>query len=213
MLSLKLNLPVDARFTLRDSLETPDPKIMAVAKQVHGKKVTWVSRNGLYTDTDGLITRTPGLTIGIKVADCAAILFSDPVNGIVAAVHAGWRGAVGGIHHNAIERMIEAGSNPQDIVAWISPCIGIQSFEVGEEVAVQFPDQFVHREGFKKPHVDLGGFLEADLISAGLNPTNLTRDGRCTVEHPDLFWSFRREKESAGRMLAMITNQTPILRP
>lgn len=210
---LKLNIPVDARFTLRDSLETPDPEIMAVAKQVHGNKVIWVDRNGLYPDVDGLITRSHGLTLGIKVADCAAILFSDPVNGMIAAVHAGWRGAVNGIHHNAIGMMVEAGSTPQDIVAWISPCIGIAAFEVGEEVAVQFPKQFVHRQGFKKPHVDLGGFLEADLISAGLNPDNLTKDGRCTVDHPDVFWSFRREKESAGRMLAMITNQTPILRP
>ncbi len=210
---LKLKLPVKARFTLRDSDETPDPDIMAVAVQVHGTKVTWVETNGLYPATDGLITRTAGLTIGIKVADCAAILFSDPINGIVAAVHAGWRGAVGGIHHNAIKMMVEAGANPQDIEAWISPCIGIQAFEVGEEVAVRFPERFVHRDGFEKPHVDLSGFLESDLISAGLNEPNISMDGRCTVEHADLFWSFRREKESAGRMLAMITNQTPILRP
>jgi len=210
---LKLNMPVPAQFTLRDSLETPDPDIMAVAEQVHGNKVRWVDSNGLYTATDGLITQTSGLTIGIKVADCAAILFSDPVNGIVAAVHAGWRGAADGIHHNAIAMMVEAGSNPADIVAWISPCIGIEAFEVGEEVAVRFPERFVHRDGYEKPHVDLSGFLESDLITAGLNPAHLTRDGRCTVEHPDVFWSFRREKESAGRMLAMITNQTPILRP
>jgi YfiH family protein len=210
---LKLPFPVEARFTLRDSLETPDPETMAVAVQVHGTNVRWVETTGLYPDTDGLITRTPGLTLGIKVADCAAILFSDPANGIVAAIHAGWRGAVGGIHHNAIEKMVEAGTNPQDIVAWISPCIGIRAFEVGEEVAVRFSERFVHRDGFEKPHVDLGGFLESDLISAGLNPANLTRDGRCTVEHPDVFWSYRRENESAGRMMAMITNQTPILRP
>lgn len=209
---LEPKLPVDARFSLRDSLVTPDPETMAIGVQVHGIHVRWVERNGLYPDTDGLITRTAGLTLGIKVADCAAILFSDPINGIAAAVHAGWRGAVDGIHHNAIGMMVEAGTNPQDIVAWISPCIGIAAFEVGEEVAVQFPERFVRREGFDKPHVDLGGFLESDLISAGLNPTNLSRDGRCTVEHPDLFWSFRREKESAGRMLAMITIQTPILR-
>jgi YfiH family protein len=168
-----------------------------------------VDAPGLVPETDGLITATDGLTLGIKVADCAAILFCDPVAGISAAVHAGWRGAVGGIHRNALRMMTEAGCEPGRIQAWISPCIGIAAFEVGEEVADRFPDRFVHREGVAKPHVDLGGFLRAELESIGLSPSHILQDGRCTVEHPELFWSYRREAQDAGRMMALITNRHP----
>lgn len=204
---IELPFPVPAQFTLRGSDVVPDPLTMAVAHQVHGTRVAWVDATGLVPETDGLITRTDGLTLGIKVADCAAILFCDPVAGISAAVHAGWRGAVGGIHRNALQMMSEAGCEPSRIHAWISPCIGTASFEVGEEVAERFPTRFVHRVGFAKPHVDLGGYLIHELEEAGLSASQIHFDGRCTVEHPDIFWSYRREAQDAGRMMALITNR------
>lgn len=209
MSSFDVKLPVEARFTLRGSDVVPDPLTMAVAQQVHGERVAWVEAPGLVPETDGLVTATDGLTLGIKVADCAAILFCDPVAGLSAAVHAGWRGAVGGIHRNALRMMTEAGGEPVRTHAWISPCIGLAAFEVGEEVADRFPSRFVFREGFAKPHVDLGGFLHNELINAGLSASRIQMDGRCTVDHPDLFWSYRREAKDAGRMMALITNLHP----
>jgi YfiH family protein len=209
MSSFDVILPFAARFTLRGSDVVPDPATMAVAQQVHGTHVAWVDAPGLVSETDGLVTSTDGLTLGIKVADCAAILFCDPIAGISGAVHAGWRGAVGGIHHHALRMMTEAGSEPDRIHAWISPCIGLAAFEVGEEVADRFPGRFVHREGFAKPHVDLGGFLRYELETAGLPVPLIHMDGRCTVEHPDIFWSYRREALDAGRMMALITNRHP----
>jgi polyphenol oxidase len=209
MSSVDVSLPFEARFTLRGSDVVPDPLTMAVAHQVHGDRVAWVEAPGLVPETDGLITAKDGLTLGIKVADCAAILFCDPIAGVSAAVHAGWRGAVGGIHRNAIRMMTEAGCEPARIHAWISPCIGIASFEVGEEVAERFPERFVHRAGFAKPHVDLGGYLLQELENAGLSAPKIHFDGRCTVEHSELFWSYRREAQEAGRMMALITNRHP----
>lgn len=209
MSSFDVTLPVAARFTLRGSDVVPDPLTMAVAQQVHGERVAWVDAPGLVPETDGLVTATDGLTLGIKVADCAAILFCDPEAGLSAAVHAGWRGAVGGIHRNALRMMMEAGGEPERIHTWISPCIGLAAFEVGEEVADRFPSRFVIREGFSKPHVDLGGFLHNELINAGLSASRIQKDGRCTVDHPDLFWSYRREAKDAGRMMALITNRHP----
>lgn len=209
MSSFDVLLPFQARFTTRGSDVVPDPLTMAVAQQVHGERVAWVDAPGLVPETDGLVTATDGLTLGIKVADCAAILFCDPVAGVSAAVHAGWRGAVGGIHRNALKMMADAGCDPIRTHAWISPCIGIASFEVGEEVAERFPSRFVHREGYAKPHVDLGGYLVSELLDAGLSPSRITLDGRCTVEHPDTFWSYRRESTEAGRMMALITNRHP----
>jgi YfiH family protein len=209
MSSFDVSLPFEARFTLRGSDVVPDPLTMAVAHQVHGDRVAWVAAPGLVPATDGLITATDGLTLGIKVADCAAILFCDPIAGVSAAVHAGWRGAVGGIHRNALRMMTDAGCDLNRIHAWISPCIGIASFEVGEEVAERFPARFVHRAGFAKPHVDLGGYLVHELDMAGLSASQIHFDGRCTVEHSDIFWSYRREAQDAGRMMALITNRHP----
>lgn len=204
-----VNLPFEARFTLRGSDVVPNPHTMAVAQQVHGTNVAWVDRPGLISETDGLITATDGLTLGIKVADCAAVLFCDPIAGVSSAVHAGWRGAVGGIHRTALQMMIEAGCEPNRIQAWISPCIGTASFEVGEDVAERFPERFVHRDGFVKPHVDLAGYLVHELETAGVSASRILHDGRCTVERSDLFWSYRREAHDAGRMMALITNRHP----
>ncbi len=209
MSSNEILFPVPVVFTLKNSGVVPDPETMAIVQQVHGDRVVWVDRVGLTPDADGLVTSTDSLTLGIKVADCAALLFTDPVAGISAAVHAGWRGAVAGIHRKAIAMMTDAGADVHRIHAWLSPCIGVAAFEVGEEVAVRFPERFVVRTGFKKPHVDLAGFLKSELSDAGLLPMNFTSDGRCTVEHPELFWSYRREAQDAGRMMALITNRHP----
>lgn len=209
MSSFDVTLPFDARFTTRGSDVVPDPVRMAVAQQVHGTQVAWVDVPGLIPECDGLVTATDGLTLGIKVADCAAILFCDPQAGVSGAVHAGWRGAVGGIHRTALSMMMDAGCDARHIHAWISPCIGIAAFEVGEEVAERFPERFVHRSGFLKPHVDLGGYLLGELEEAGLSASRIQLDGRCTVEHSELFWSYRREAQDAGRMMALITNRHP----
>ncbi len=209
MSSFDVTLPFAASFTTKGSDVVPDPARMAVAQQVHGTHVAWVVTTGQVPECDGLVTAADGLTLGIKVADCAAILFCDPQSGVSGAVHAGWRGAVGGIHRKALSMMMAAGCEPDRIHAWISPCIGIASFEVGEEVAEQFPARFVHREGFSKPHIDLAGYLLSELEQSGLSTSRIDLDGRCTVEHTELFWSYRREAQEAGRMMALITNRHP----
>lgn len=202
---LEIPFPVPARFSYRDELP-PDEAAIAAGHQVHGVAIARVSAAGRVSDTDGLLTTEPGLTIGIRVADCAAVLFAAPAAGMVAAVHAGWRGAVGGIHLEAVRRMAALGAEPGGIHAWISPCIGTGAFEVGEEVAERFPDRFVHRTGFVKPHVDLAGYLAEGLLQAGIRPDDLVVDGRCTVSDPDRFHSYRRDGQQAGRMWALITN-------
>jgi len=202
---LEIPFPVPARFGYRDE-PAPDEAAIASGNQVHGIRIEQVAESGRMPDTDGLITTEAGLTIGIRVADCAAVLFAAPRQGMVAAVHAGWRGAVGGIHLEAVRRMLDLNAAIDDIHAWISPCIGLQSFEVGDEVAGQFPERFVHRVGFKKPHVDLAGYLSYGLLQTGIPHPQLLVDGRCTVSDPHRFHSFRREGKEAGRMWALITN-------
>lgn len=176
---------------------------LATARQVHGTRVRLVNRPGIFAGTDGLITNTPGLLLGIQVADCAAVLLADSKNQVIGAVHAGWKGAAGGILPSAISEMNKLGTRTETLSVYISPCISMKNFEVGEEVARRFPDSFVNRVNFRKPHVDLKSFLENQLLKAGVRRKQIEISQECTVEN-SRFYSYRREKEKAGRMLALI---------
>ena len=180
-------------------------KKLALAHQVHGTNVKLVEDGGVFEGTDGFVTSTPGVSLGIQVADCGAVLFGDFKNKVIGACHAGWRGAVGGIVPNTIDKMVDAGAEASQIKVYISPCISEHNFEVGEEVAVQFPNHLVHRNGYPKPHVNLTGLIQDQLKEKGIANSNIETDGRCTIDHADLFYSYRREKDKSGRMLAIIT--------
>jgi YfiH family protein len=176
---------------------------IALAEQVHGSEVKTVTKAGYYKGADGLITNRSDLLLGIKVADCAAILMSDSDAGVLAAVHAGWRGASSHILPNALNKMIGLGASPEQIRCYLSPCLSLKNFEIGEEVAEQFPSGFIDRAIGHKPHLDLKGYLKQQLIEAGINDTNIECDARCTIDDTS-FYSHRRERDHAGRMLAFI---------
>ncbi len=176
---------------------------LATGVQVHSSNIAIVEQPGEYADTDGLITKEKNLCLGILVADCAAILISDEKNGVIAALHAGWRGAVSNIVPDAIEVMISLGANPQSMKAYVSPCLSLKNFEVGEEVAEQFPEDCVDRESFSKPHVDLKKFIRSQMENDGILPESITIDDRCTISDTSLY-SYRRQKQNSGRMMALI---------
>ncbi len=176
---------------------------LCMGKQIHGKRVAYVRKAGLSEATDGLVTDQPGLAVGVLVADCAAVLFADPVNKIVGAVHSGWRGAVSGILQEAVRQMEKIGAEPDLMQVYISPCISQSSFEVGEEVASQFSERHVDRSR-KKPHVDLRGFILQELIKAGISNEVIIRDEKCTMTHPETLHSHRRDGAKSGRMMGII---------
>lgn len=187
--------------TLNDEIEHNGN--IALAEQVHGTTVEIVSGAGYITGVDGLITREYDLLLGIKAADCAAILICDPVSGVIAALHAGWRGAASGVLPNAIKLMKKEGAEPKNMRCYISPCLSLENFEIGEEVAEQFTLPFIDRTIGKKPHLNLKAFLRQQLADAGIAPDHIEADVRCTI-NDTRFYSFRRERENAGRMLAFI---------
>lgn len=181
-----------------------EPASVALANQVHGTRVQTVGEGGTYPETDGFVTRVPALCLCIRVADCAALLLWDPEAGVAAAAHAGWRGAAGGIVDETLKAMEREGAVSSRIRAFVSPCISAGRYEVGEEVAGQFPDEFVHREGFKKPHVDLREFLRWQLAEGGVQTGRIEVHPGCTWDDPE-YHSYRRDGESAGRMAALIS--------
>ena len=177
---------------------------LAYAKQVHGHKVVTVEEPGFVGEADGLITKKMDITLAIQVADCGVILLADRENGVIGALHSGWRGAAAGIVGNAVQQMQKLGANSENMEVFIGPCISGKVYEIGEEVASQFDERFVLREGFEKPHLVIRDSLKQQLIDAGVPGQNLEIDQRCTYLNPDLFHSYRRDGKKSGRMIGFI---------
>ncbi len=172
--------------------------------QIHKNHVQVVEKAGVFPNTDALVTNVPGFSLGVFVADCAAILLADKQAGVIGAVHAGWKGAVAGVLPNAVEEMRKLGAKTSKMEAFVSPCISKEKFEVGEEVAVQFPESVTDRS-YQKPHIDLKKFVVDQLLDEGVPETAIKSDPGCTFSEADRFYSFRREKKKSGRMMALIT--------
>src|SRR5699024_4125036 len=181
---------------------------VAYAKQVHSNRVKVVKNGGTFSNTDALITQVPGLAMAIQVADCAAILLADTQSSTIAAVHAGWRGAVGDILPITLSKMNELGVRNRNIKAFISPCISVKNFEVGTEVSSQFPPKFVDNQSYKKPHIDLKAFLNFQLMKNGILQKAIETAHACTM-HSGNYYSYRREGKQSGRMMAVIQYQMP----
>ena len=182
---------------------------MAFAGQVHGNRVQCVSKGRLFAGSDGLATDQENILLCITAADCAAVLLVDEQHGIIGACHVGWRGCVGGVLEKTVDQMCSLGAEPSQVQSSIGPCISVESFEVGEEVAAQFSDQHVvRRDSWPRPHVDLCGAIEDRLIVSGLTPTQIERSDRCTFLENEVFFSHRAEHGVTGRMLGMIGMRT-----
>lgn len=176
---------------------------VARGRQVHGNTVHVVGHGGIHPDGDGFVTSTPGVAVSVLVADCAAIFVSDAEAGVVGALHAGWRGTVAGIVGKGVEAMRSLGAEPARIKAFVGPCITFGAFEIGEEVADQFPARFVDRTSFDKPRADIKGWLAEQLGDAGVLSENIEVHPGCTLTETG-YHSFRRDKERSGRMMALI---------
>lgn len=190
------------RHTLAQSFDI-DPESFAIAEQIHGDHIQVVDQPGLYKKTDGLITSRSRLTLAIQAADCAAVMIADVANNTIGVFHAGWRGAVHHIITKGLNMIKVLGNYPPQFIAYISPCISQKSFEVGTEVSDQFPAAFVDKETYEKPHINLKEYLKNELMNGGVKEENIEVSNLCTVENPE-FYSYRRERGEAGRMLACL---------
>ncbi len=142
--------------------------------------------------TDGVVAAGPGLLIGVHTADCLPLLLADTAAGIIAAVHCGWRGTVAGIAVNALALMTRLGADPARIAAAMGPCICADCFEVGEEVARQFPEAAIVRHpGAAKPRVDLARAVGLQLRAAGVSRIQLPP--ACSKCSPLGLYSVRRQ--------------------
>ncbi len=152
---------------------------------------------------DGLVTSAPGVGLLVWTADCVPILLA--AEGVVAAVHSGWRGCAADIVGAAIDRLTgNHRANVEDIRVALGPSVCGSCYEVGSEVpgALRSFDLDESR-WLNGRHVDLRGFLTARLKALGVPTENIEIVGGCTVESSDLA-SFRRDGEAAGRQWSMV---------
>lgn len=158
---------------------------------------------------DGLMTTEEKLLLSVRTADCVPILLCDKEKRACAAVHAGWRGTVGGIIENAISKMVDAGVSRSDIIAAIGPCVGKCCYEVGEDVRSEFLAVFPESDGFFAPlgdkyMLDLVGVNELVLAGSGILPENISSASLCTKCREEEFFSHRRSGSVRGTMSAFI---------
>lgn len=162
---------------------------------------------------DAVVTVEPGLLCSVLTADCAPILMADPETRIVAAVHAGWKGALGGVVHSAVAAMQALGADPRHVRAVVGPCIAPASYEVG----LDFQDRFTHHdpgserffhpgETDDKRRFDLPGFVLWRLQQAGVGQAVWT--GHDTCADAARFYSNRRAFQQGepdfGRLISVI---------
>ena len=173
------------------------------------------SINSTFENVDGLITNLKGVALAISLADCQGILLYDPIKKVIGNIHSGWKGTFNKIIVKAINIMIYIyGSNPKDIIVYITPSIGKCCFEVDEELKNKFMinyhdiDNLISlgeiKDGKQKYYIDLLEINIKNLIDLGISRENIDVADICTKCNSNKFHSYRAEKEKSGRNISII---------
>lgn len=162
---------------------------------------------------DALVTREPGLAIGVSTADCVPVLFADAKASVVGAAHAGWRGALSGVLEATIDAMEKLGAKREAITAAVGPAISQTAYEVGEEFRATFLEADAANARFfavpaagAKPHFDLPGYAAMRLRDAGISLVDEL--DVCTYPQENRLFSYRRSchrsEDDYGRQISAI---------
>lgn len=190
---------LENRVRMAAALRVP-PTNLITAYQVHSPNVV-VAEHPWNHDArpraDAIVTRTPGLAIGVSTADCGPVLMADAQARVIGVAHAGWRGALGGVLDATITAMEQLGAERRRMIAALGPTISQANYEVGPELVAQFIAEDAENARFFAPadrpgHAwfDLPGYIVARLRLASIGTAEAL--GRCTYAEADLFYSYRR---------------------
>jgi len=191
------------------------PDHLLTLYQIHSATAVVVDKawDGEAAGADALVTRTPGLAIGALTADCAPVLFCDPEARVIAAAHAGWRGALSGIAEATVAAMEELGASRERMLAVIGPSISQRAYEVGAEYVDRFLAEeptssvfFMTDDSSGEPHFDLSGYVAERLSRAGVG--TISDLGLCTYCDETRLFSYRRSQhhgeDDYGRQISAI---------
>lgn len=151
---------------------------------------------------DGIVVKAlKNILIVISTADCLPVLLYDKKLQTFGGVHAGWKGTKGRILEYAISTMKNGGSNPNDILVWVGPAIGLCCYEVSNELIDEFKSEFKEWSGFTNGRkLDLKKLNYLQAIKCGVNPQNIEISEYCTLCSNNLFHSYRNNGEKSGRI-------------
>ncbi|KIL97281.1 hypothetical protein CCC_00342 [Paramagnetospirillum magnetotacticum MS-1] len=204
------------RRRVMEMMDLPEEALLTLY-QTHSSDVVVVREPwepGKAPKADAMVTDRPGIALGILTADCAPVLLADGKAGIVAAAHAGWKGALGGVLENTVKAMLDLGAKTPKIVAAIGPCIGHRNYEVGPE----FPAPFLAEDPVNADYFapapraghflfDLPGYISRKLARLGVH--EVTRVPADTLRDEIRFFSYRRAtlrgEADYGRQISVIT--------
>jgi len=179
-------------------------KMVSYQKQVHEDKINTVSSSGRCGESDALITTTKNLGLAISSADCPAIFIYDPIQKVIAAVHSGWKGTEKKILRKTIQKLKnDFNSVPANLICYIGPSISQKNYEVGEEVASKFENEFVSINE-NKFYLNLSGANYKMLVNEGVRKANIQVSGLCSYEYENILHSYRRGGDKSGRALGVI---------
>jgi YfiH family protein len=186
-----------------DALNIPAERIV-FQKQIHSDICNFVNSPGFIPDSDAIYTNCNDLYLTVTVADCFPILIYSPETKVVAAVHAGWRGTMKRILLKSIMLMKNRFNiKLNELRVYIGPGISVKNFEVGYEIAKQFPPQYVFQNNGKF-FVDLKQYNFNQLMEIGVGIKHIEVSPLCTFEEKILLHSYRRDKNFSGRMVGLI---------
>lgn len=191
------------------------PDHLVTVHQIHSADVLAITaplNSTVRPRADAMVTATPGIVLGVLTADCQPVLFADPLAHVIAAAHAGWRGARDGVLEATLTAMETLGANRANISAVIGPTISQAAYEVGPEFVESFIDddpssaRFFANGNGDRALFDLPGYGLARLRKAGVGHAEWI--GHCTYRDPERFYSFRRATHAAeadyGRLISVI---------
>lgn len=206
---------IENRARVAQHLNAPSGDVVTLY-QVHSPVAIAVDKPMAREDlpkADALVTKTRGLAIGVLTADCTPVLFADSKAGVVAAAHAGWRGALTGVLDETVKVMESLGAKRGGIRAAIGPCISQEAYEVGPEFEEEFAKAdpanarfFVRPARTGRARFDLPAFVNHRL--SALNLGTLELSAPCTYRNESLFYSYRRsqhrQEPDYGRQISAI---------
>jgi YfiH family protein len=192
---------------------------LVTARQTHSTERCFIESakpaEEISPDCDAMTTRAKNLLLAIQTADCLPILIGDPQTGMMAAIHAGWRGTAGRITERTVADLMRQGSNPQNCLVALGPTACAQCYEVGEEVITRYKKEFGYWKkllvNFKesgKAYLDIRAANVQQLAFCGFDEEQIFVAPYCTMHQNELFFSYRKEAGGeplkVGRLLSVI---------
>ncbi len=184
-----------------DSKDVPNPLLMT---QVHSADVRVISAPDLsQPSVDAWVSKTAGLCLTVKTADCAPVLLADPIAKVIGAVHAGWKGAFQGVIENTILEMMKQGADLKHIRAAVGPCLHRESFEVDSGFKALFPvteNHFFTARG-DKFLFDFAAYVRYRIQRAGVQNIEVVDVDTYTDTN---YLSYRRDPVDPARQFSCI---------